>query len=95
MYRPLGATDQIAVNLPAAGAAGDRDRLNRSRPSFDDHDRATFDLLRPLLVRAYRRALARERGQAPDEIRQAARSGQLEVLATQSGVAIETRPGID
>jgi DNA-binding CsgD family transcriptional regulator len=62
VYRPLGAEDQIAINLPsprqgvAIGVA-----LNRSRRTFNDRDRATLDMVRPLIVRAYRRALARGR----------------------------------
>jgi DNA-binding CsgD family transcriptional regulator len=68
VYRPLGAEDQLAINLESVGSEVRIGvALNRPRPTFTERDREALDLLRPVLVRAYRRLLARERRQALDE----------------------------
>ncbi len=64
VYRRLGARDQLAINLECTPGVAIGVALNRSRSSFDMRDRATLDQVRPLLVRGYRAALARERGRA-------------------------------
>lgn len=75
VYRPLGAEDQIAIRLSTGvGPTVVGLALNRAARGFGHADRATLDLLRPLLAKSYQRVLARERGrellerigQAPD-----------------------------
>jgi DNA-binding CsgD family transcriptional regulator len=62
VFRQIGAEDQIAISLPSPAPLRIGVALNRSRRGFDDHDRATLDLLRPLLIKSYTRAVAIERG---------------------------------
>jgi DNA-binding CsgD family transcriptional regulator len=62
VYRPLEAEDQLAINLlPAGHPVQIGIALNRPRATFTAADREALDFLRPLLVRAYGRSLARER----------------------------------
>lgn len=61
VYRALGAEDQIAINLHAPADRTIGVALNRDRASFGARDRAVLDLLRPMLIKSYRRVCARER----------------------------------
>lgn len=66
VYRPLGAEDQLAINLlPADSPVQIGIALNRSRATFTAAHREALDLLRPVLIRAYARALEGQRRQTP------------------------------
>jgi DNA-binding CsgD family transcriptional regulator len=64
VYRLLGAEDQLAINVTSSSATVIGLALNRARRSFTDRDRQRLGVLRPQIVRGYRRTLARERAQA-------------------------------
>jgi DNA-binding CsgD family transcriptional regulator len=64
VYRPLEAEDQLAIKLHADSQIVVGVALNRSQRSFDHHDRDMLEQLRPVLIRAYRRLLGRERDPA-------------------------------
>lgn len=62
VYGPLGAEDQLAINLlPADSPVQIGIALNRSRPTFRPADRDALDILRSVLVRGYYRALECQR----------------------------------
>ena len=94
VYRRLGAEDQIAINLPAVPGVAIGVALNRSRRSIGVHERELLDLLRPLLVKAHRRVLARERARELMELLQDAQirtaaQEQMAVIAVDDQGRIE------
>ena len=65
-YRHLDAADQMAISFRPRPGVLVGVALNRSRVGFGDEERHVFDLLLPILVQGYRRALARERARELD-----------------------------
>ena len=73
-YRHVATKDQMAINLPGPPGRAIGVTVNRSRPGFSSRDREALDLLRPVLVRGYWQASARERARALLEELQGTRS---------------------
>ena len=81
------------------GIAPLRDQANAGTVMMATHCLLSFVTIAVLFFAGARQEGLEQRlveaGVPRDEIREATRSGQLEALATRSGVAIATRPGID
>lgn len=56
VYRPIGAVDQLSINLETPGAMMIGIGINRDRANFTKRDLLLFDLLRPHLAQAYENA---------------------------------------
>lgn len=87
VYRQIGVEDQLAVALSEVGdptLVGVA--LNRNRRGFAARDRSTVELLRPHLVRGYRRVLARERARAVlDQLQRTGADARVGVIALGPG----------
>ncbi|HEX3460033.1 MAG TPA: LuxR C-terminal-related transcriptional regulator [Acidimicrobiales bacterium] len=95
-YRHLGAEDQLSFVLPhpelVVGIA-----LNREKRDFSTRDRQVANLLRPVLVQAYRNAVAHDRSQLLLEHLNSRleADGEGLVVCDRHGRVLERTPGAE
>jgi DNA-binding CsgD family transcriptional regulator len=90
VYRPLGARDQLAINLASGPRLVIGIAFNRPRASFSPADRETLDRARSILSRGYHRARAREHGRAfAERLSQADAQPRAAVIACSADGSLE------